>query len=48
LTEAKENQLSDAKKLLEKTKRSIQSTKEKHEQRQAQGRKQGASLLNSE
>lgn len=38
LTEAKENQLSDAKKLLEKTKRSIQSTKEKHAQRQAQGR----------
>lgn len=38
LTEAKQKQLLDAKKLLNKTKRSIQLTKEKHEQRQAQGR----------
>jgi ATPase subunit of ABC transporter with duplicated ATPase domains len=38
LTAAKEQQLADAQKLLNKTKRSIQSTKEKHEQRQAQGR----------
>jgi ATPase subunit of ABC transporter with duplicated ATPase domains len=38
LIEAKEQQFSDAKKLLIKTKHSIQSTKEKHEQRQAQGR----------
>jgi ATPase subunit of ABC transporter with duplicated ATPase domains len=35
---AKQNQLCDAKSFLEKTKQSIQLTREKHEQRQAKGR----------
>jgi ATPase subunit of ABC transporter with duplicated ATPase domains len=38
LIHAKQNQYSDAKSFLEKTKRSIQLTKEKHEQRQVKGR----------
>lgn len=38
LTNARQNQFLEAKKSLEKTKHSIQLTKEKHEQRQAQGR----------
>ena len=38
LMHAKQNQLCNAKSFLEKTKRSVQLTKEKHEQRQAKGR----------
>jgi ATPase subunit of ABC transporter with duplicated ATPase domains len=38
LTDTRQNQFFEAKKSLEKTKNSIQLTKEKHEQRQAQGR----------
>ena len=38
LMHAKQNQLCNAKSVLEKAKRSIQITKEKHEQRQAKGR----------
>lgn len=38
LINARQNQFLEAKNFLEKTKRSIQLTKEKHEQRQAQGR----------
>lgn len=38
LNQAKEQQFFDARKLLEKTKHSIQSNREKHEKRQAQGR----------
>ena len=38
LNKANERELSDAKKNMEKTKHSIQSTREKHEKRQAQGR----------
>lgn len=38
LTDAKKNQFYQAKIFLEKTKRSVQITKEKHEQRQTQGR----------